>query len=317
MSFVLALIFAMSPQAYESSLHAGAELFEAQPANDMASRIVETLTPVTIETQDGEWPIRDRWLESARTRYGGLADKERAELATEIARHLRARAAEVAKGLSPTTVVTASDTVLENILADEAFEKQRRPPALSRAAARIRNWFKGRWEDAKAFFRRLFRRDSDKGGLWERLRGLLSRLGADIAVGFIVYFIVKALAGTTSLGAEIPPDLEMPEEPPAAAEMMHAAQTFTEQGEHRAAMRALYLALLGALHAAGRISYDRHRTNREYSRELSGSTDAPVFSTAVELFDRKWYGREVCTGTDVAAMQVLFRQLAPPASEAA
>lgn len=76
---------------------------------------------------------------------------------------------------------------------------------------------------------------------------------------------------------------------------MAAAERLAAAGDRRGAVRALYLALLGDLHAQGAIVYDRHRTNREYLRTMRlESARAVAFADAVELFDRKWYGREGC-----------------------
>jgi hypothetical protein len=69
------------------------------------------------------------------------------------------------------------------------------------------------------------------------------------------------------------------------------ADRLGDEGDPRRAYRALYLGLLSALHARGRIVFSRHRTNGYYVRHFRG--DEPPrreFAALTDVFDRVWYG---------------------------
>jgi hypothetical protein len=81
------------------------------------------------------------------------------------------------------------------------------------------------------------------------------------------------------------------------------ALRLAEQGELRGAVRALYLALLVALHGQGLLRYEQARTNWEYERELAerlrarpGAEPArAAFEGLTAIFDRVWYGERPAT----------------------
>ena len=72
------------------------------------------------------------------------------------------------------------------------------------------------------------------------------------------------------------------------------AQTLSEQGDYRQAVRYLYLSTLLLLDERGLLPYDRTRTNREY---LLGVAHRPqlaiVLEEIIEIFERSWYGLQV------------------------
>lgn len=73
------------------------------------------------------------------------------------------------------------------------------------------------------------------------------------------------------------------------------ARDLADRGEHRPALRALYLACLSGLAAQERLHLGRARSNRDYELEVRRRTrDQPqiaeTFSEIVRVFERSWYG---------------------------
>src|SRR5205823_10325757 len=120
----------------------------------------------------------------------------------------------------------------------------------------------------------------------------------------LAWFVARAILRASGDRALDEAGTAMPEEPPRPAEMARESERLAESGDLRGAIRARYLSHLGELHAAGHIVYDRRRTNREYLRGLiarEGETArAGAFADVVEVFDRKWYGRESCTRSELS-----------------
>jgi len=72
---------------------------------------------------------------------------------------------------------------------------------------------------------------------------------------------------------------------------MQRAQTLSNQGDYRNAIRYLYLSSLLVLDEQGLLRYDRSRTNREYLRSISSKPElANPLREVIEVFDRVWYG---------------------------
>ncbi|MGC8559169.1 MAG: DUF4129 domain-containing protein [Phycisphaerae bacterium] len=76
-------------------------------------------------------------------------------------------------------------------------------------------------------------------------------------------------------------------------EWMNLAAELGSAGDWRMAYRAMYLALLSSLHAAGRINFRKSLTNRAYVARYRGpAEERRTFSALTELFDRVWYGHK-------------------------
>lgn len=74
---------------------------------------------------------------------------------------------------------------------------------------------------------------------------------------------------------------------------MQRAQTLSEKGDYRNAIRYLYLSSLLVLDEQGLLRYDRSRTNREYLRSISSKPDLMnPLRDVIDVFDRVWYGYE-------------------------
>jgi hypothetical protein len=78
-------------------------------------------------------------------------------------------------------------------------------------------------------------------------------------------------------------------------EWMAMAREHLDQGEVRLGIRALYLASLAHLAERGSITLARHKTDREYERELMLrgeilSEITSAFTDLTGIFERTWYG---------------------------
>ncbi len=124
-----------------------------------------------------------------------------------------------------------------------------------------------------------------------------------IVLAWIVYLIIRrgprpVSEAETPAGSGAPVDLEsesivatqLPED-----EWLRLAREQLARGDHRLAVRALFLANLSHLGERGLLKVARFKSNRDYSRELSlksrslpGLIDA--FQENIGLFERAWYG---------------------------
>lgn len=79
------------------------------------------------------------------------------------------------------------------------------------------------------------------------------------------------------------------------SEWLQLADEFLRSGDTRLAARAIYLAALSQLEGEKVITLGRHKTNREYERELTRrARGAPqvrsTFRAIADAFERSWYG---------------------------
>jgi hypothetical protein len=91
-------------------------------------------------------------------------------------------------------------------------------------------------------------------------------------------------------------------------EWLRLADDLLRRGEHRLALRALFLGALAQLHRDGLISLDRHKTNLEYEHELTRRARAypavrPAFAHLVRAVERCWYGRSPADESVIAEVR--------------
>ncbi len=118
----------------------------------------------------------------------------------------------------------------------------------------------------------------------------LFALGIFLALLLVLYFsfrgIFHELVGEASLAQD-----DSAEENLSAAQAMQRAQEFAQSGDHRLAVRYLYLSGLLLLEERGLLRYDRSRTNREYLRSVQEHPQLALnLREVIEVFDRVWYG---------------------------
>jgi hypothetical protein len=107
----------------------------------------------------------------------------------------------------------------------------------------------------------------------------------------------KPVKSPTDLPAE---DEPRPDEQPSPV-LWRQAEELARKGQHRPAVRALYLAVLSLLHSQRLVRYETTRTNGEYIRQVRLALDAPPglaepFERLTRNFEQLWYG-----GTDAGA----------------
>ncbi|MFO7583454.1 MAG: DUF4129 domain-containing protein, partial [Anaerolineales bacterium] len=76
-----------------------------------------------------------------------------------------------------------------------------------------------------------------------------------------------------------------------ARQALKQADSFSQVGDYRTAVRYLYLSALLILDERGLLYYDRTKTNREYLRQVAGNERvAGLLREVISVFDRAWYG---------------------------
>ncbi len=82
------------------------------------------------------------------------------------------------------------------------------------------------------------------------------------------------------------------------------AKEMVEKGDFRLALRAIFLAILAHLAKHEMITIAKHKSNRDYERELYRRAHhqqslLDIFSRNVSVFDRSWYGKHDVTKEDL------------------
>ena len=91
--------------------------------------------------------------------------------------------------------------------------------------------------------------------------------------------------------AEFDADDNATEIPLTSETALARAQTLSESGDNRTAVRYLYLSSLLQMEERGLLRYDRSRTNQEYLRLVQSQPElADTLTDVVTVFDRVWYG---------------------------
>ncbi len=335
----VALVLAMAPAAHaqdepvavgparlRSDLEQGARIFRRQPDPATAAFYAKALEWVDVEWEGETITVRDPWLSDAVSNLDRLTPAARTKRYEAIADHLAGRATLV-DSLVQGAATTGADlgtrgappddpqALLEGILDQQQFQTPPEDPKLARAAARLRDRIRSTWTAVKEFVRDLFD-PPERNGRWETVKRIgtlsLATIGILLLAWFVGRTLIRAAVDSASRDA---PELDLPEAPPRPAEMKAEAERLVAGGDLRGAVRALYLALLGRLHEQGVIVYDRHRTNREYLAGMrADAMRAQAFGAVVELFDRKWYGRETTTREELAAFEANAIRAGGPAA---
>ena len=185
-------------------------------------------------------------------------------------------------------------TELEEILNREEFKGQNLQPP----------WW-SRWVE------RLLRRLPGGGIAWIFM--LLKWLFYLIVI-FLIVFVCVSIAKYfrrspfSTTNRDVPTDFRRHTDPEAARRQAHE---YSQQGEHRQAIRYLYLSLLLYLDKAGLLMYDAGKTNGEYIGEIRGNTEnkAENFAFLTSFFERKWYGMEKSSAGDFQQCEETFTEL--------
>ena len=303
---------AVTPERLAHDLEQGARLFRQGPDSASAQAYSQRLSWIDVEWDGTTITVRDPWLADATASLDRLSPELRKRQLEAIADHLAARATQVDTvleeaaadpGAAGEETAAAPEELLDDILEQKRYQAPPEDPKLAHAAARFRDTVRSAWKSVKDFVADVFR-PREGGGVLETIRRLGLMGLAVLTVALIGWLVARALMRAAVDTAVEEPETEMPEAPPQPAEMAAEAKSRVHSGDNRGAIRALYLALLGRLHQQGVIVYDRHRTNREYLRAMrAGAARKAAFAALVEVFDRKWYGKEACSREEVEAFE--------------
>jgi len=100
--------------------------------------------------------------------------------------------------------------------------------------------------------------------------------------------------------------------------MESKAYEYFRTGDHRQAIRHLYLSILLYLDGAGLLTYEQGKTDGEYIAEAQSnmSDKAGSFASLTLLFEREWYGMEESGERDFKQCEDIFVRLVEQSSSA-
>jgi len=114
---------------------------------------------------------------------------------------------------------------------------------------------------------------------------------AIIALAGILFIALRDMITDFTADAEFDADENATEIPLTSEKALARAQTLSESGDNRTAVRYLYLSSLLQMEERGLLRYDRSRTNQEYLRLVQSQPElADSLADVVTVFDRVWYG---------------------------
>ena len=229
---------------------------------------------------------------------------------------------------SPPSAVADPHAQLEQILRQPAYnawrlrEQANLPDIDAHVPTKWTDKIKAGFHAIGDFFDWLFRSRSRTGTVGARLNSesltTVLKLCAWVIVGAIAIFLgivlIRVLGGSAPRNAvahvlsreQVQRAMESGDALAMnTAAWMDEARRLADEQNFRAVYRAMYLALLSGLHAAGKIDHHRNRTNWIYVERYRGpQPERQRFSELTELFDRVWYGRKPAEGADLQQLRV-------------
>jgi len=161
---------------------------------------------------------------------------------------------------------------------------------------------------------------------WKRAMLLIFYVAASVTaaiLGVYLYRLYKSRNRSEAVMATAIQTLsELPDDGLAALQLhddewLKMARDLLAQGELRLAIRAMFLASLSRLARAERLSLARHKSNRDYTRELQRrSHDIPetirAFAENVAIIEMIWYGNYKAAVDDINLfknnLEVIFNE---------
>jgi hypothetical protein len=97
-------------------------------------------------------------------------------------------------------------------------------------------------------------------------------------------------------------------------EWLSLMERLRAEGQHRLALRALFLAMLSLLARKGWVTVAQHKSNRDYQREVAARARrrpgvAESFQENCGRFERIWYGSHALTEEDWTVSQSNFAKI--------
>ncbi len=117
---------------------------------------------------------------------------------------------------------------------------------------------------------------------------IFSGLGVILVVGVVIYLLLsmkRSIAHDAHLATQEDAELKW-----TSTTALKQASTLARSGDHRTAVRYLYLSSLLLLDERGLLRYDRSLTNREYLQQVQHTELQTHLHPIVDTFDRVWYG---------------------------
>ena len=117
-----------------------------------------------------------------------------------------------------------------------------------------------------------------------------------IAISLIILFLALLFMGRSLFSsfvreAEIQSDEHSHQEPMTAEKARLQAETLSQEGDYRSAVRFLYLSALLSIAERGIIRFDVSKTNREVLQSVHHQPDLVTpLKDVIDVFDRVWYG---------------------------
>jgi hypothetical protein len=275
---------------------AGDEEAEPPPSPEEAMARVRALLPAreTVEMAEGPVEVDASWLAGDLDAYAATDDPTAhgAIVYRVVARlyaldvHLQALDEATARDLAP------ERQKLEEILSRAEF----REPGENGVARFMRELRERIGRALQTLLEALF--GSERGAAFDSGLRIVVLAAGGVALLLLVRAVAQALArrkrpakrkkkGKKSvLGEEI-------EETTTAADIVTSARALAARGEHREAVRKLFVALLYQLDERGLVRLRAEATNREYVALVRDVARLyPIMGTLADTFDRVWYGHE-------------------------
>ncbi|MBE2214535.1 MAG: hypothetical protein IAE82_11745 [Opitutaceae bacterium] len=223
------------------------------------------------------------------------------------------------------------NAAIERVLRDPEYVWREPPPRQAEGAASdFGAWVKRTLKGFQEWIRRIFRSDGDSEEIDVGRAGSFFSPGVIlwlfvVAALVIVAMVAMAIIKRTETSPTVPahaesarvPSLDredltadqLPEE-----EWMRLARELIARGEVRLGWRALFLGTLAGLAGRGLLVLARHKSNRDYERELQrrGAPLAAVVSAYAEnrrAFEGVWYGDQRPEGAALARFEDNVRLL--------
>lgn len=137
-------------------------------------------------------------------------------------------------------------------------------------------------------------------------------IGLALGVAALLYLAFRQFSWRKTLKRKAMALLEDDEPLRSADEWLVQADQLAAQGDHRGAVRCLYLACLLRLDENGVARFDRSQTNWEHFARIQASPSLPAgleFREPTRAFDRIWYGADVRGQGDVDRFRAFYLSL--------
>lgn len=271
---------------------------QAETAIQQIRRKYRNYQVITVDGGGEPQKVDMTWFDRGLSRAFKLKGQPRFKALTELAALLGA----ARKAVSGLTGLPAADGKARITLARilERSEFRHLDPN------RKESWLERLKRQAGELLKRLLQ------GTGEALRIVFN---VPVAIAVVVFSIAYLI---WRLGSRMPGGVGAEEAPEREAllalgpdKLANQAAGIARNGDCRQAMRLLYLALLARLDRARLLQYVPYRTNWEYLNQLRENDGkvAGLFADFTFLFERKWYGMEICSIADYEAALGAYHRL--------